>query len=126
MTSDLIEALGLPWAYREESPKLARTGRAFIINLDDKEGKGTHWTAARLVDDTLYYADPFGTMLNGWPPEELQRIAHKKIVNRIAFQRPSTNLCGYYAILFARALDQIDRELGVEQLEALLYNSISL
>lgn len=119
-----IEKFGLPWCFREESPIMALKGKAFVINLDDMNQKGTHWTAARLFDDILYYADPFGTICNGWPPEELMAVGSKKIINRISFQRPSTTLCGYYAICFALAMDRIDRPLNQEEFEKLLYYSI--
>jgi hypothetical protein len=83
---------------------MARKGKAFVINLDDKCGEGTHWTAARVVDGTLLYADPFGSLLGGFPPKELDGYT-KRVVNRVAFQRPSTSLCGYYAICFVKAMN---------------------
>lgn len=125
MTSDMIESFGIPWCFRADSAKMAKKGRAFIINLDDSTGRGTHWVAARLFGDTLYYADPFGTILNGWPPAELETTGSKKIVNRIAFQRPSTSLCGYYSILFAKAMDEIKEPLSRDQFEWLLLGAIT-
>lgn len=133
VTSDYIEGFGLPWSFRADTPSLALRGSAFIVNLDDKKNQGTHWTAARLIlpgiaghsEATLYYADPFGTMMNGWPPYELDKLTNKKVINRISFQRPSTSLCGYYAILFALGLEQIDRPLTQDQFERLLYNVIA-
>lgn len=119
-----IERYGLPWCYRQDAARCASSGKAFIINLDDRGGAGTHWTAARLVDDTLYYADPFGTIMNGWPPSELDGVGTSRIVNRVSFQRPKSDLCGYYAICFALAMDWIDRPLTRPQFEQLLYNAI--
>lgn len=122
--SAYIEAWGLPWCFREDAGRVARNGRAFVINLDNKGNPGSHWTAARLVSNTLYYADPFGTMLNGWPPRELDTLAVPQVVNRISFQRPKSELCGYYAICFALAMDRIKGTLTRPQFEQLLYNSI--
>lgn len=124
VSSSLIEALGIPWCYRPDSPDMVLSGRAFIINLDERGGKGTHWVAARAAYGTLYYADPFGSILGGYPPREIERAAPRVIWNRIAFQHPSTQLCGYYSILFARALDRIDRELTQKEFEQLLYEVI--
>lgn len=124
VSSKYIERYGLPWCYREDSWKCATTGKAFIINLDDKGREGTHWTAARLVGNTLYYADPFGTMLNGWPPAELSIPDVTQVVNRVSFQRPKSELCGYYAICFALAMDCIDRPLSRSQFEQVLYYSV--
>jgi len=103
---------------------MAKKGKSFIINLDDETGNGTHWTAARLVDEVLYYADPFGTILNGWPPSELDRVAAIQKVNRVSFQRPSSTLCGYYSICFALAMDLITTPLSRSTFEEVLYKSI--
>jgi hypothetical protein len=104
---------------------MAAKGQAFIINLDDEGNPGTHWTAARYTCGTLYYADPFGTFLNGWPPAELMPIADQRIVNNIVFQRPQSKLCGYYAICFARAMNHITSPISQKEFEQLLYNSIA-
>lgn len=112
----------MPWCYRAHSAQLARTGRAFVINLDNDGQKGTHWTAARVVNGVLYYADPFGSILNGWPPEELS--GYRAIISRVAFQRPSTHLCGYYALLFAQAMDTLHGTIGQKDFEDLLLQAI--
>lgn len=124
ITSRDVVGYGLPWCYREDAPSLARTGAALVINLDDRGEAGTHWTACRLVEGTLYYADPFGTILNGWPPATLEKEAARLVANRVSFQRPSSQLCGYYAICFAHAMNCIDRPLSQEQFETVLYESI--
>lgn len=71
---------------RNES--LPQTG-AFVLNLDKKEGPGTHWVAVYLNE----YYDAYGL-----PPPEC--LAHMKKYNIIQHQRPSTALCGLYAIYF--------------------------
>lgn len=102
----------------------AKTGKPFVINLDDKGHGGTHWTAALLRGDTLFYADPFGTVLSGYPPRELGKLTSKKVVNRIAWQRPETNLCGYYAYLFTKALRDAKSNWSVGDLERALWRVI--
>jgi hypothetical protein len=90
-----------------------------VINLDDKGKAGTHWVAARLTPSgTLIYCDPFGTILEGYPPEELSNMPGKKreLTNSVAFQRLDTNYCGYYAMLFAK---EIDHMTGAESQRAL-------
>lgn len=124
VSSTFLESLGIPWAYRDQVATVASTGMAFVVNLDSSGGDGTHWTAARVVGNTLYYADPFGTILNGWPPMELSVLASKHVVNRVAFQRPKSTLCGYYAICFATMMDCIDRPLTRTEFETVLYHSI--
>jgi hypothetical protein len=104
---------------------MMQSGEPFVINLDDKGGKGTHWTAALLRDRTLFYADPFGTILSGYPPKELRvPSARKIVVNRVAWQRPETNLCGYYAYLFTKALKNAKKSWSAEDLEQALWQAI--
>jgi hypothetical protein len=98
-----------------------------VINLDTSGGEGTHWTAARAVGGTLYYADPFGTLLSGWPPAELEQIYDRRhqVVSRVTFQQPKGDLCGYYAACFALVMDCITTPIPRETLEQALYESIS-
>jgi hypothetical protein len=129
VTSTFIEQLGLHWAFRQDATEALKHGHSIIINLDDKGCKGTHWVAARLIHKKLYYADPFGTLLGGYPPEEL-RILGPCIANRITFQRPKSTLCGYYAICFALAMDAYadtlpSLELSQKDFEELLLQSIT-
>jgi hypothetical protein len=124
VSSDWLREKKVPWCFREDCAKLADTENPFIINLDDKGNGGTHWVAARMIGDTLFYADPFGTMLNGYPPEELQRLAKRQVINSISWQRPSTNLCGYYAYRFTKALDKLTQNMGQKDMEHLLWKSI--
>lgn len=125
VNSNYLEARRIPWCYRENCTKLARTGRGFLINLDDKGNPGTHWTAARVIDGILYYADPFGSDLNGWPPEEFKAEYPKQIISSKTFQRPESELCGYYAILFVKAMDEISSPVSQKVFETILHNVLT-
>jgi len=114
----------MPWCYREDCNAKINSGKAFIINLDDKGNGGTHWVAARRIGDIIYYADPFGTVLNGYPPEELRKLNLKIISNSKAWQRPSTNYCGYYSYYFAKALNKLKENATQKELEDALWESI--
>jgi len=124
VSSEYLQSNNIPWCFRVDSPKFAATGKAFVINLDDKGEQGTHWTAARVIDNILYYADPFGTVMNGWPPEELAKYK-KQIISRIAFQRPKSYFCGYYSMLFCRAMDTIVNPISLRKFEEILFKAIS-
>lgn len=123
VSSTYIEGLGLRWCYRDQCTKYARTKKAFVINLDSTGGPGTHWTAARVIDGVLYYADPFGTILNGYPPKEFDGYAHR-VVNRVSFQRPSSILCGYYAVCFANAMNMLKGPVRTDMFETILWRAI--
>jgi hypothetical protein len=120
-----IEKHGLRWAFREDAAKALKSGSPIVINLDDRKGPGTHWTAACLKGKTLYYADPFGSLLNGWPPAELKGLGKRVLVNTITFQHPDSSLCGYYSMCFAQAMACIDHELTQKEYLSVLYHSIA-
>jgi len=122
ISSDDLDRIGIPWCFRQDSASLAKTGVPFIINLDDKGHKGTHWTAARVINGVLYYADPFGTILNGWPPIEL--AGYPRVINEVSFQRPNTQLCGYYAICFVNAMQGLRGDEGQKEFEKALMANI--
>jgi len=124
VNSDWLRQKNVPWCYRDDCDTLAATQKPFIINLDDLGKGGTHWVAARIVGKTLFYADPFGSVLNGYPPKEIHDLAPRHVVNSIAWQRPSTNLCGYYAYRFTKALSKVTENMGQKDLEHLLWLSI--
>jgi hypothetical protein len=109
---------------RDRAGPLLRSGQGAVINLDDSSGSGSHWVAARLIGGALYYADPFGTLLGGYPPEELTRLARRHVTNRTTWQRPDTHLCGYYAASFVDALNSLKGDETPEQFEKALWASI--
>jgi hypothetical protein len=127
VTGEWLEAHGMPWCFREKSGEMAASSeKPFVINLDDSDGPGTHWTAAGRKGTTLFYGDPFGIILSGYVPEELMELYKRRkhnaiikhvITNRVAWQRPSTNLCGYYAYLIAKAIDKMSEKGTVAQFE---------
>jgi hypothetical protein len=72
---------------------LPKSGK-FIMNLDDRNGDGTHWVAVD-IDNKLYF-DSFGApppnevchLINGWNDEQLQAITDDK--------------CGEYCLYFLK------------------------
>lgn len=105
---------------------MMQSEKAFVINLGNKDSEGTHWVAARKTGGTLMYADPFGTVLKGYPPKELREDPDVKrvVVNRVSWQRPSTSLCGYYSHLFTKALNDLPEDVTQKELEETLARSI--
>lgn len=68
-----------------------------IINLDDSDGPGTHWTAYyhnSNMGDMSYYFDSYGFP----PPEPLKDLVYQ---NR-QIQALGSPVCGYYCIDFIR------------------------
>lgn len=71
-----------------------------IINLDDKQGPGTHLVCYRNIGNVVEYFDPFGLIM---PNEALNyfHTANKPIVYSIdEIQNRSTVLCGYWCLYY--------------------------
>ncbi|KAF4529737.1 hypothetical protein B566_EDAN017889 [Ephemera danica] len=71
-----------------------------IINLDNKEGEGTHWTAYEINNGFMRYFDSYGNLP---PPTELMRYARdvKSIsYNRERYQRDRATDCGLWCLKF--------------------------
>ena len=84
-----------------------------IINLDDYEGVGTHWTCCVPGDKkkTLWYLDSFGLHY----PEEFKMRAEKDgikeiMYNNTDYQHIKSVLCGYYCLYFLHQALVYDKE----------------
>ena len=69
----------------------------FILNLDQTDGPGTHWTA--VFPSFGFYYDPFGLP---WPKELNKLNLHT--YNSVQHQKVTSNLCGLYCIYVIRHL----------------------
>ena len=76
-----------------------------IINLDDKNGPGTHWVAYNKVnDDDVIYFDSFGNLR---PPSEIVKYLKVKNIkyNHERYQRFDTYNCGHLCLKFLSGKD---------------------
>lgn len=90
---------------RQDIPQLMKhmfmdyEDKAFsVINLDDKEGDGTHWVVLSYLDQSFLYIDSFSMP----PPVEAVKTAKKLKVdlyyNKTLLQHPDDVSCGFWAI----------------------------
>ena len=105
VTDHEIEKLGFDWFMRDDIPINLSNG-TYILNLDSHKNSGTHWVCFCLQLPEIYYFDPFGTNLNGYPPNELRLFGKQNgFKNIICFQEDvqhlKSYLCGYYALYMA-------------------------
>ena len=72
---------------------------AYVINLDDKNSKGTHWVSLFIDKSIAVYFDFFGI---GYIPQEvLNKIKDKSITHNIfRIQDNESMMCGFYCITF--------------------------
>ena len=71
----------------------------YVINLDDKNSKGTHWVSLFINKSTAVYFDSFGTEYI--PQEVLNKIKDKSVTHNIfRIQDNEYIMCGIYYIGF--------------------------
>lgn len=71
-----------------------------IVNLDDKEGPGTHWVAYKKKNNQVIYFDSFGNLQ---PPLDLMKyLGVGSIVNynHKQYQDYDTVICGHLCLKF--------------------------
>ena len=72
---------------------------AFVINLDDKNSKGTHWVSLFIYKNLAIYFDSFG--IEYIPQEVINKIEDKSITHNIfRIQDNESIMCGFYCIAF--------------------------
>ena len=74
---------------------------AYVMNLDNKKGKETHWVSLFIYKNTPVYFDSFGIEYI-WQ-KLLNKIKYKSINHKI-FKRQDNDsiMCGFYCIAFIR------------------------
>jgi hypothetical protein len=79
----------------------------YIINLDNSDGKGTHWTALYKINDAFsLYWDSFGFPA----PQNIDDILYKYDYNKKQIQDIDSTSCGFYCIAFIKFLsDKSDK-----------------
>lgn len=105
---------------RDEMNELKDDG-FYIINLDDSNGNGTHWTALYFQGNPLnsYYFDSFGFV----PPLEVERNIKPYLYNDADIQDFNSEACGYYCLAFIKFLhDKNNIELAFRQFLQLFSN----
>ena len=69
----------------------------YVINLDDKQSKGTHWFSLSIDRNTTVCFDSFG--IEYIPQESLNKIKYKYTAQNIfRIQDNDYIMCGFYCI----------------------------
>ncbi len=66
----------------------------YILNLDDSDGSGTHWTTFLISKNNNIYFDSFGFC----PPEHLHKILSPYTYSKKEIQNPLSSSCGWFAL----------------------------
>ena len=82
---------------RDNLPANIKKG-AYVINLDEYEGAGTHWIALYVKNRKVVYFDSFGVDV---PKEIIKFIKNKDIIaNIFRLQSYDSIMCSYFCIKF--------------------------
>ena len=74
----------------------------FILNFEDSNSNGSHWSAVWKNGETKIFFDSFGTN----PPEELVNyLGHGILCSTFQIQNINSDVCGELAILILYLLD---------------------
>ena len=92
MSPDLMGVIS-----RDNLPRI-KDGK-YVINIDDKNSKGTHWVSLFINKNTAAYFDYFG--IEQIPQEVINKIKDKLIThNIVGIQDNEFIMCGFYCIAF--------------------------
>lgn len=90
---------------RNEMPKGGpRKYEAAIVNVDDKDGPGTHWVAYKKKNNKVVYFDSFGNLQ---PPTDLMKylgVGSIVMYNHEQYQDYDTVVCGHLCLKFLSGL----------------------
>ena len=111
---EYAKKMGLPLnniLMRDEMNYLNEEG-FYIINLDNSNGNGTHWTSLFYHPLNSYYFDSYGFV----PPLEVEKKIRPYTYNDADIQDFNSEACGYYALAFIKFLyDKSNKEVAFRQ-----------
>ena len=88
--------------YPCDAPSRLDFPASFIINTDPTDKKGEHWAGVYAPTRTRFlYFDSYGGHPNECILNSLEALGARWITrNQIPFQALTSNVCGYYAVMF--------------------------
>lgn len=91
---------------RNSLPRRPWTVESGIVNLDDKEGPGTHWVAYKKQGCVVKYFDSYGDLR---PPMEVLHYfrGNKILYNDTQHQYYNTIVCGHLCLKFLYTEDKV-------------------
>jgi hypothetical protein len=111
---EYAEKMGLPLLnilMRDEMDEINKDG-FYIINLDNSNGTGTHWTSLFYHPLNSYYFDSYGFVA----PFEVEQKIKPYICNDADIQDFNSKACGYYGLAFIKFLnDKTNKEVAFKE-----------
>lgn len=84
---------------KDQLPTLKPT-KFYIVNLEDSDGPGTHWTAFYYSPTNSIYFDSYGFIA----PLDVEKKIKPYIFNDAEIQDYNSSACGFYCLCFIKFL----------------------
>ena len=89
---------------KDEINKLKKNGN-YVVNLENKNQDGSHWTALIMAAKNCVYFDSYGMP----PPEKLYQFLEKKYkkvyFSKMEIQDMDSTFCGYFCLAFLKFVE---------------------
>lgn len=72
----------------------------YILNLEDSNQQGSHWTSCVKQNNIIYYNDSYGVYPDRPLYDVMKEHDYKLVMNKRNHQHLGTQSCGYFAILY--------------------------
>ena len=79
-----------------------------IINLDTKDGQGTHWVAVKVMDGCVIYFDSFGLPVPTEIRQRMKATKKKCFWTTDAIQDIKSEACGWYCLAFLKQVKTME------------------
>lgn len=88
---------------RDQIKGKVNSNECFILNIDESENAGTHWTCLSVKNSICYYFDSYGFC----PPDEIKTYCDglECYFSSFKIQKQNEVICGHYCIYMLYLLD---------------------
>jgi hypothetical protein len=111
---------------RDAIPDKLKDGTVMLYNTDTKTGSGKHWQVWCLQKPDIFFFDPFGTKVGGYPPQEIRTWGGSHGYTRLVAYEDDTQhiksaLCGFYSMYVAKKMTKYMGQLTPERFDAMIH-----
>lgn len=77
----------------------------YVLNLDESDGRGTHWVALKIIGKDAFYIDSYGIRPPENVVEKVREAGKRGIFINEQIQCLDSKACGWYSLYFLKMLD---------------------